>query len=96
MIAAENEQSADINCEVYIQIYTQVRQLLSADCADQKNKDHKRQACKAVTEKVIYKDMNKIFLKSLSEYLQINFLANKMIQSLKTAETLRKESQYFN
>ena len=34
MTAAENEQSADISCEVHIQTYIQIRQLLSADCAD--------------------------------------------------------------
>ena len=96
MIAAENEQSADVSHEVHIQIYTQIKQLLSADCVDQKNKDHKRQAHKAAVKKVTYKDVNKILLKSLLKYLQINSLANKMIQSLKTAETLKKESQYFN
>ena len=42
MIVTENEQSADISHKVYIQIYTQIKQLLSADCADQKNKDHKK------------------------------------------------------
>ena len=40
--------------------------------------------------------MNKILLESLLKYFQINSLANKMIQSLKTAETLRKKNQYFN
>ena len=34
MIAAENEQSVDVNHEMYIQIYIQIRQLLSADCTD--------------------------------------------------------------
>ena len=40
--------------------------------------------------------MNKTLLKSLSKYLQINLLANKIIQSLKAAETSEKRSQYFN
>ena len=94
--AAENEQSADVSHKIYIQTYTQVRQLLSADCADQKNKNHKRQAYKAAAEKVIYKDMNKTLLKSLLKYFWVNSLANKIIQSLKAAETSRKKSQYFN
>ena len=42
MIVTENEQNADVSHKVYIQTCIQVRQLLSADCADQKNKDHKK------------------------------------------------------
>ena len=69
MTVTENEQSADVSHEVHIWACTQVRQLLSAGCADQKNKDHRRQACEAATEKATYEDVSKTLLESLSEYL---------------------------
>ena len=53
---------------MYIQIYTQVKQLLNADCADQKNKDYKKQACEAAAKKITYEDVSKIFLESLLKY----------------------------
>ena len=34
MTAAENEQSVNISCEVHIQTYIQIKQLLSADCVN--------------------------------------------------------------
>ena len=95
MTVTENKQSADVSYKVYIQTYTQIKQLLSADCADQKNKNHKKQACEAAAEKVTYKNVNKILLKSLLKYFQIDSLANKMIQSLKTAETSKKKKSVF-
>ena len=79
MIVTENEQSADINHKMHIQTCIQIKQLLSADCTDQKNKDHRKQACKAAVKKIIYEDVSKILLESLLKYLQINSLANKMI-----------------
>ena len=96
MTVTENKQSADVSCKVHIQTCTQVRQLLSADCADQKNKDHRRQACEAAMKEAIYEDVSKILLESLSEYLQIDPLANKVTQSLKAAEAPGEGSQYLN
>ena len=57
-----------------------------------KNKNHRKQACEAAAEKITYKDMSKIFLENLLNYFQINSIANKIIQSLKTAETSKKEN----